>query len=63
MEQTHSYASLTIGLVLGALAGLAIGLLMAPKRGSETRSLVKDAIAGGLDKLQGLEAGEGRQVK
>ena len=67
MGHNHSHSSvalnLTVGLALGALAGVAIGLLLAPKPGSETRSLVKDAIAKGVDKMQELQAGQELQVE
>ena len=67
MGRDHSHSSLmanlTVGLALGALAGLAVGLLLAPKPGSQTRSLVKDAIARGLDRLQELQSGHDLQVK
>ena len=67
MGHHHSHSSLTLnltlGLALGALAGVSIGLLLAPKPGSQTRSLVKDAIAKGLERLRGLQAGQELQVK
>ena len=67
MGHDHSHSSLTLnlamGLALGALAGVAIGLLLAPKPGSQTRTLVKDAISKGLERLQELQAGQELQVK
>ena len=55
--------NLTVGLALGALAGVAIGLMLAPKSGSHTRSLVKEAIARGVDRLLELPTGQELQVK
>ena len=67
MGHDHSHSSLTLnltmGLALGALAGVAIGLLLAPRPGGQTRNLVKDAIARGVDKFRELQAGQELQVK
>ena len=35
-------SSFTIGFILGAIAGVAIGFLYAPKAGKETRALLKE---------------------
>ena len=67
MNHDHSHSSLTlnlaVGLALGALAGVAIGLLLAPKPGIDTRRLVKDAISRGVERLQDLQAAQELQVK
>jgi gas vesicle protein len=55
--------NLTVGLALGALAGLAIGLLLAPKTGSQARILVKEAIGKGMGKLRELETGQELKVE
>ena len=62
-NHSHFMTNLTLGLALGALAGVAVGLLLAPKPGSQTRRLVKDAIARGLDRLQELQTGQELQAK
>lgn len=67
MGHDHGHSNvalnLTVGLALGALAGVAIGLLLAPKSGSQSRSLVKDAIARGMEKLRELETGQELKVE
>ena len=63
MGQDHNLSNLVMGLALGALAGVVIGLLLAPKPGNQTRSLLKDAIDRGLERLQELPAGQELQVK
>jgi len=37
-------SSFTIGLIVGAVVGLAIGFLYAPQSGKETRRMVKDKV-------------------
>jgi gas vesicle protein len=37
-----SVAGLGIGLLVGAVAGLAVGILFAPKPGSETRQMIRE---------------------
>lgn len=41
MSEKDSGASFTIGLLIGAAVGVAIGFLYAPKPGSETREMLK----------------------
>ncbi len=62
MGQDDSSSGLALGLTIGVLAGVAIGLLLAPKPGSETRSLVKDAIATGIERLREIQAGQETQA-
>ena len=52
MYQDQSSSGLMIGFILGAAAGVAIGLLLAPKPGSETRELVRQGVTGGLDRVK-----------
>jgi gas vesicle protein len=42
MPDKDSGNSFLIGFVLGAIAGVAVGFLYAPKAGKETRSLLKE---------------------
>ncbi|MFC1915951.1 YtxH domain-containing protein [Chloroflexota bacterium] len=42
MAEKDSGASFTIGFILGAAIGVAIGFLYAPKPGGETRALLKE---------------------
>ena len=62
MGQEDSNSSLVLGLAIGVLAGVAIGLLLAPKPGSETRSLVKDVITTGIERLREIQAGQETQA-
>lgn len=62
MGQDDSNSSIVLGLAIGVLAGVAIGLLLAPKPGSETRSLVKDAISTGIERLREIQAGQESQA-
>lgn len=39
------------GMIVGAVAGVALGLLFAPKRGSETRKAIADTSGEYLDKF------------
>jgi gas vesicle protein len=42
MSDKDAGSSFTIGFIIGAIAGMAIGVLYAPKAGKETRELLKE---------------------
>ncbi len=42
MSEKDTGFSFTIGFILGAVAGVAMGFLYAPKPGKETRALLKE---------------------
>ncbi len=42
MGDKDSGGSFLIGFIIGAVAGIAIGLLYAPKAGRETRAILKE---------------------
>ena len=41
----NNESGFTLGFIFGALAGLAIGLLYAPKPGIETRGIIQEKVA------------------
>jgi gas vesicle protein len=42
MPERDGGSSFLVGFVIGAIAGLAVGFLYAPKAGKETRALLKE---------------------
>jgi gas vesicle protein len=42
MTEKEGDSSFLIGLIIGAIAGLAVGFLYAPKAGKETRAILKE---------------------
>jgi gas vesicle protein len=42
MGEKDSGSSFAIGFIIGAIAGVAIGFLYAPKAGKETRAMLKE---------------------
>ncbi len=66
-EKENSFA---LGFLLGAVAGLAIGFLYAPKPGRETRAMlkekaveIKDKAGEGVEKIKGAASEAGKKVK
>ena len=45
-------SSMIVGLFTGLVAGVALGLLMAPKEGRETREMVREAIQSGMERVR-----------
>ncbi len=52
MESTNHTPSLISGLLLGALAGAALGVLFAPHKGSKTRSNILEGTKDITDNLK-----------
>jgi gas vesicle protein len=42
MAEKDGGSGFLVGLIIGAIAGLAVGFLYAPKAGKETRALLKE---------------------
>jgi gas vesicle protein len=49
---------LLVGLLAGAIVGMALGMLLAPKRGGETREMLRQRIASGMERVRRLRRGE-----
>lgn len=54
MEHSNSSAKLVGALVAGAAIGVAIGLLLAPEKGSDARKKVMDGASDLADKLKDI---------
>ena len=55
-EEDTGKRSLLAGLITGALAGAVAALLLAPKTGRETRSLVREGVVKGRERIaKGVE--------
>ena len=56
-DSKDSETSLVIGFILGALVGVFVGFVYAPKLGAETRKLLREKAGVAVEKM--LEAGDG----
>ena len=54
MDTQGTRSGFAAGVFVGVLVGLAIGFLYAPRRGAETRKLVKEKIQGVTEKVTGV---------
>jgi len=52
MTERDSGASFAIGFIFGAVVGVAIGFLYAPKAGKETRALLKEKAESAAEKAR-----------
>jgi gas vesicle protein len=52
MAEKDTGASFAIGFFLGAVVGVAIGFLYAPKPGSETRAMLKEKAESAAEKAK-----------
>lgn len=52
MSDKDSGASFTIGFLIGAIVGAALGFLYAPQPGKETRALLKEKAEKAADKAR-----------
>lgn len=70
MSEKESGNSFLAGFILGAIAGVTIGILYAPKPGKETREMLREKVeevrekAGEItEKAKGLAGGAGKKVR
>jgi gas vesicle protein len=58
MVGDNDKTELLVGLLAGAIVGMALGMLLAPKRGGETREMLRQRIASGTERVRRLRRGE-----
>ena len=63
MSDKESGGSFIAGFIIGAIAGVAIGFLYAPKPGKETRALLKEKAGTVTGKAKEVAREAGRVVK
>ncbi len=52
-----------VGLLLGVIAGVAVGLMLAPRTGSETREILRERIASGAERIRQFRRGDEAEVE
>ena len=63
MYQNGGKNYIIAGLLLGAVAGVAIGLMLAPRTGAETREILRERIASGAERIRRLRQGDEATVE
>ena len=53
MSEKEAGSNFLVGFIIGTIAGVAIGLLYAPKSGKETRALLKQKASDVTEKIRG----------
>ena len=59
MYRDSGRTELLVGLLVGAIAGLGIGLLLAPKPGSQTREMLWEGVNRGVERIRQLRNDQG----
>ena len=63
MYQNGSNNYIAVGLLLGVIAGVAVGLMLAPRTGAETREILKQRIASGAERIRQFRRGDEAEVE
>jgi len=53
MSEKEGSSNFLVGFIIGAIAGVAIGFLYAPKPGKETRALLKEKASSVTERIKG----------
>ena len=53
MSEKEGGSNFLVGFIIGAIAGVAIGLLYAPKSGKETRALLREKASSVTERIRG----------
>ena len=61
MSEKEGGSSFLIGFIIGAVAGIAVGFLYAPKSGKETRALLKEKVGEVREKASEI-TGRAREI-
>ncbi len=52
-----------VGLLLGVIAGVAVGLMLAPRTGAETREILRQRIASGAERIRQFRRADEAEVE
>jgi gas vesicle protein len=63
MGEKDSGSSFAIGFIIGAIAGVAIGFLYAPKSGKETRAMLREKAGEVAEKAKEAAVEAGKRVR
>jgi gas vesicle protein len=61
MSEKEGGSSFLVGFIIGAVAGIAVGFLYAPKSGKETRALLKEKVGEVREKASEM-TGKAREI-
>ncbi len=62
MYQNGGSNYIGVGLLLGVIAGVAVGLMLAPRTGAETREILRQRIVSGAERIRQIRRGDEAEV-